>query len=114
MPALLDANHAENETLFWERLGNEAVREGSWKLVRYYSDIRDYNNETKRGPGSGMRTGRWELYNLDQDTNEQQDLAVEQPERVAELVAKHQAWAKRVGVIPREEIAKKIAAESAP
>jgi arylsulfatase len=112
LPALLDSNHAANETLLWERLGNEAVRDGRWKLVRTYNDLRDYNAQTKRGPGSGPRTGNWELYDLDTDPNETHDLAAQHPERVVELSAKHAAWSKRIGVIPREEISQKIAAEA--
>jgi arylsulfatase len=106
LPALLDSNHATNETLFWERLGNEAVRDGRWKLVRTYNDIRDYNAQTKRGPGSGPRTGPWDLYDLDTDPNETHDLAAQQSEKVTSLVSQHEAWAKRIGVVPREEIAK--------
>ncbi len=108
LPALLDHNHANHETLFWERLGNEAVRDGRWKLVRSYNDIRDYNAKTKRGPGSGVRSGKWELYDLDTDPNETHDLAVLEPQKVAEISARHQAWSVRVGVIPREEIAAKL------
>ncbi|HCN76799.1 MAG TPA: hypothetical protein DIT13_06345 [Verrucomicrobiales bacterium] len=54
---MLDPNHAANETLFRERLGNEVVRDGRWKLVRCCNDIRDYNPQTKRGSGSGTHTG---------------------------------------------------------
>jgi arylsulfatase len=108
LPALLDANHAANETLFWERLGNEAVRDGRWKLVRYYNDIRDYNRETKRGPGTGERMGQWELYDLDTDPNETRDLATQQSKKIASLVAQYDGWSKRVGVVPREEIAKRL------
>lgn len=109
LPALLDPGHAANETLFWERLGNEAVRDGRWKLVRCYNEIRDYNARTKRGPGSGTRTGSWELYDLDTDPNETRDLAAQHPERVAEIIARHATWSQRVGVIPREQIAAKLA-----
>jgi arylsulfatase len=111
LPALLDASHAANETLFWERLGNEAVRDGRWKLVRFYNDLRSYDAKTKRGPGSGQRTGAWELYDLDTDPNETRDLAAQHPERVADLAKQHAAWAKRIGVIPREDIAAKLSAD---
>lgn len=111
LPALLDPNHAANETLFWERLGNEAVRDGRWKLARYYNDLRSYDARTKRGPGSGERTGKWELYDLDADPNETRDLAAREPDKVAELAAHHRAWSQRVGVIPRETIAAKLSAD---
>ncbi len=34
--------------------------------------------------------------------------AAQQPEKVTSLVSQHEAWAKRVGVIPREQIVKQI------
>jgi arylsulfatase A-like enzyme len=95
LPALLDASHADNEPLFWERMGNSAVRDGRWKLVRSYS-----RTLARVGP----RTGDWELYDLEADPNEKQDLAPLQSDKVRELVAHYEAWEKRVGVIPREEI----------
>jgi len=70
------------EPLFWEHEGNRAVREGRWKLVA-------------KGPRSG-----WELYDLDADRSELRDLAEQQPERVKELVAAWETWAKRARVIP--------------
>jgi len=105
LPALLDPTHAAPETLCWERLGNEAVRDGRWKLVRAYSAVRNYNPVTKRGPGDGPRTGRWELYDLEADPGESCDLAAAEPERVAELAARYARWAEEVGVVPRERIA---------
>lgn len=111
LPALLDPGHATNEMFFWERLGNEAVRDGRWKLVRSYNDIRDDDATTRRSPGSGPRTGAWELYDLDSDPNETRDLAALLPEKVAALSALHASWSRRVGVIPREQIAASLASQ---
>ncbi len=99
LPALLDASHSDNEPLFWERMGNAAVRDGRWKLVRSYS-----RTLSRFGP----RTGDWELYDLDADPNEVHDLALLQPEKVRELVTHYEAWEKRVGVVPREQIMSRI------
>jgi arylsulfatase len=41
---------------------------------------------------------RWELYNLAADRSETNDLAREQPERLAAMVAEWERWAKCVGV----------------
>ena len=68
--------------LFWEHEGNRAIRTGSWKLVA-------------KGPGA-----KWELYDLDTDRTESSDLASKQPEKVNELAAKWEVWAKRVNVLP--------------
>jgi len=56
-----------------------AVRAGDWRLVRIYED------------------GRRELYNLRDDAGETTDRAVEEPDRVASLTRKLDAWLESVG-----------------
>jgi arylsulfatase len=68
--------------LYWEHEGNRAVRVGDWKLVA-------------KGPA-----GPWELYDLQADRTEMNDLATQQPEMVKELAAKWEAWAHRAHVLP--------------
>lgn len=84
LPALRGQDMAP-AALFWEHIGNAAVRRDPWKLVREYP-------------------GEWELYDIRSDRSEQEDLSAEYPEIVAELSAEYEAWARRVGVIPREQI----------
>ncbi len=72
---------SDGETLYWEHIGNAAIRRGRWKLVR---DSR----------------GEWELYDMDTDRTELHDLAATHPEMVDELSAQWRRWADRVGVIP--------------
>jgi arylsulfatase A-like enzyme len=78
----------DREAIYWEHEGNRAVRVGDWKLV------------AKHG-------GEWELYDLAKDRIEAQDLAPLLSERVKELTAKYQAWAKRALVEPWPVAAKK-------
>lgn len=76
---------AEQRALFWEHEGNAGVRRGPWKLVRKY--------------------GRsWELYDIDADRAERNDLATQHPQVVAELAAAYEEWAHRCGVIPRARV----------
>ncbi|MCS6850610.1 MAG: arylsulfatase [Gemmataceae bacterium] len=103
VPFLLDPNKEYRPTLFWERMGNSAVREGRWKLVRYYNDSRV--KEVSFGP----RTGKWELFDLATDPNERSNLVEKHPDIAARLRAQYEAWEQRVGVVPRERIMERIA-----
>ncbi|MEO1525954.1 MAG: arylsulfatase [Planctomycetota bacterium] len=76
-----------SRTLFWQHENHSAVRVGNWKLV---TD----NDRTTKG---------WELYDLNQDRSESEDLATEFPGRVKELMDKWSAWADRVGATPFPE-----------
>ncbi len=75
----------ERKPMFWEHEGNAAVRIGRWKLVKRYPQA-------------------WELYDMDADRTELHDLATAEPDRVADMAARYDAWAARCGVIPREKI----------
>jgi arylsulfatase len=81
----LQAELPERPPMFWEHEGNCAVRIGKWKLVRKHP-------------------GPWELYDMDADRTELDDLAAQHPERVRDMAAQYEAWAQRCGVIPREQI----------
>lgn len=70
------------EGLFWEHEGNRAVRAGKWKLVA-------------KGP-----RGAWELYDMENDRTELNDLAAREPERARDLAARWETWAKRAKVLP--------------
>jgi arylsulfatase A-like enzyme len=71
--------------MFWEHEGNRAVRDGKWKLVSRFPD-------------------RWELYDMEADRSELNDLASRQPERVKQMTAQYDAWAKKMGIIPWSEV----------
>jgi len=90
----------EDRPLFWERMGNEAVRLGGWKLVRDYNGGTESGNVNPRGP----RTGQWQLFDVSADPGETRDLIGLHPERATELYSLYRAWANRVDVIPREII----------
>ncbi len=78
-PALAGSPIERAEPLFWEHEGNRAVRVGDFKLV------------SKHG-------GEWELYDIVADRTEMNNLAEQQPDRVAELTKLWTSWSKRVGV----------------
>ncbi len=80
-----------HDGIFWEHQGNRAVRMGRWKLV------------AKRVSASAG-VGPWELYDLESDRSELNDLAGEMPERVADLERAWLAWGARVGWVPFEDL----------
>jgi arylsulfatase A-like enzyme len=82
---VLAGDRPSRPPMFWEHEGNAAMRDGKWKLVRKYP-------------------GPWELYDMEQDRTELNDLAARHPERVAAMTREYEAWAQRCGVIPREKI----------
>lgn len=85
MLPLLRGEDDPERTLLWEHEGNAGVRRGGWKLVRKYRQD-------------------WELYDIDADRSELDDLAGDHPDVVAELAAEYEAWADRCGVIPRDRV----------
>jgi arylsulfatase len=83
-------------------MGNEAVRQGRWKLVRAYGAVTEDGNISETGP----RIGEWELYDTTSDPGETTNLAAQHPERVKSMTRLFETWTTRVGVVPREEIVK--------
>jgi arylsulfatase len=69
------------QPIFWEHEGNRAVRDGKWKLV-------------------AKENQPWELYDIEADRTEMNDLAAKHPDKVKELAAKWDAWAARAKVAP--------------
>jgi len=113
LAAWRDPAHDEPRTLFFEHNGNRAVRQGDWRLVRTYHPLdwvpgalRDssgmpfpeYYAETHGIepplPPFNARplTGEWELYNVEIDRSEMNNLADQYPEKVAELAALFDAF----------------------
>jgi len=81
VPAFAD-NPIKREAIYWEHEGNRAIRVGKWKLVA----------KGKKGP--------WELYDLDADRTETDNLAAVHPDRVKQMAAMWQHWAERANVLP--------------
>lgn len=72
----------EHHPIGWEHQGNRGFRDGNWKLV-----------ERKN---SGVE---WELYHMEADRSEQNDLASEYPQVMRSMIFKYEEWANRVGVV---------------
>jgi arylsulfatase A-like enzyme len=94
LPALRGGD-ANAVPLYWEHVGNAAIRVGRWKLVRDHP-------------------GAWELYDIEQDRTELDDRADERPVLTAELAHQWQQWADRVGVLDWHEMLARYRDEGRP
>ena len=75
----------EERTLYWEHEGNRAVRKGNYKLV-------------------AMHDAPWELYDMNKDRSELNDLSKKMMGKAKELRLLYEAWAKRVGALSWNEV----------
>jgi len=76
---LKSIDQKESDPIFWEHVGNRAVRHGDWKLV------------AKKG-------APWELYNLREDRTETINLFEKNKEIANEMISSYEKWAQEVGV----------------
>ena len=89
-PAFVGKSLERVEPIFVEHETNAFVRDGKWKLVgREVSTI------------GGTRQDRWELYDMELDRTETDNLVSRMPGKVKELAGKWEEWAARVQVYPR-------------
>jgi len=79
-----DSPRTDQDVLAWEVFGNRAVRQGNWKL-RW--EIRP------------LGTGDWELFDLAADPGELKNLAAERPDKVKEMIALWDDYARNNNVI---------------
>ena len=78
---LLNGNEKEREKpLFWEHEGNCAVRNKIWKLVKKYPSD-------------------WELYNMEEDRTELNDLSSGNETIKRKLIGQYEEWAEKCGAL---------------
>ena len=84
-------NLTRTSPIFWEHQSNRAVRYGKWKLVQSREDDDDECDPQQGG---------WELYNMEEDRTELNDLAPLNKDIVKEMAKLWTDWALKVGVKP--------------
>jgi arylsulfatase A-like enzyme len=91
--SILDAADAPptNTLQYFEMAGSRALFSDGWKAVCRHQKDADYDTEP------------WELYQLDDDPSECNDLAPTMPDKLAELIALWWVEADRHGVMPLDD-----------
>jgi len=90
VPLLRGGKRQPHDALYWEHEGNRAVRAGKWKLV---------SRRPTPWKFPGEKPGPWELYDMETDRTEMNNLAEKYPDRAKEMAALYDAWAARSGVL---------------
>ena len=84
----------EPRAIYLAHQGNKAIRMGKWKAVSGgilngpYGDWKTYNSLP------------WQLYNMEEDRSELKDLSAEYPEKIKEMAALWEKWARETQVYP--------------
>ena len=80
LPIFQAKKRPPHKTLYWEWAGNRSLRERQWKLCW----------------DKGIK--KWELYNVETDRTETNDLAQYNRKRVKDMSEAWYAWAEKTGV----------------
>jgi arylsulfatase len=83
-----DAVPTARTSQYFEMFGHRAIWSKGWKAVTYHQ------------AGLPLDADEWELYHLDRDFSEMHDLAVTEPDRLAEMIDLFWSEAERYGVLP--------------
>jgi arylsulfatase len=86
-PAFTGGKVNRRDALYWEHEGNRAIRDGRWKLVSKFPD-------------------KWELFDLEADRTEMNNLVNRHPDRAEQMVAQYEKWARRAQVQPWDAVQK--------
>ena len=77
---------------YFETVGQRAIWQDGWKAVTFHTRGTHFDSDV------------WELYDLDRDLAEIDNLAEEHPEKLKEMVALWWREAKRYGVLPLDDL----------
>ena len=98
LPIFEGGQREGHEALYWNQAGLWcAVRKGKWKLVSpdYWINYRPWRldgGETSARPATSDAQTIWELYDMEADRTESNDLAEQHPDLVKEMAEMYVAW----------------------
>jgi arylsulfatase len=81
IPVFRNGTRVGHDCICIEHEGNRCCKKGKWKIT-------------------ALANQPWELYDMEEDRSETNNLAAVYPEKVAELEADYNAWAQKCGVRP--------------
>jgi len=96
LPVFAD-DELDREAIYWEHEGNRAVRMGKWKLISKASKKKSFLWDKV----DELALSDWELYDMEKDRTETQNIAATQPDLVAKMADMWLVWGKRTGIVPR-------------
>ena len=76
---------------YFEMFGHRGLWRDGWKAVAYHP------------PGTPFENDKWELFQLDRDFSEVDDLAAKQPDRLAEMIKTWWSEAEKHNVLPLDD-----------
>lgn len=82
---------SRHETQYYEMLGHRAIYHNGWKAIAWHLRNSDWNDD------------KWELYKVDEDFNELNDLAAKHPEKLREMQERWWAEAGKYNVLPLDD-----------
>ncbi|MFO1160766.1 MAG: arylsulfatase [Reyranellaceae bacterium] len=82
---------SKSKPQYFEMFGHRGLVQGGWKAVSFHP------------PGSPFDRDKWELYHLDRDFNEVDDLAEREPDRLKAMIEEWWRQAERCKVLPLDD-----------
>nr|WP_231663729.1 arylsulfatase [Pseudanabaena sp. 'Roaring Creek'] len=92
------ATASTHKTQYFEMLGNRAIYDRGWVAAARHGRL-----PWERVSNTTFDEDKWELYHIDRDFSESQDLAQEHPQKLAELQGLFLKEAKKYQVLPLDD-----------
>ena len=82
---------SRHDTQYFEMIGHRALYHKGWKAVAFHTANTDFEKD------------KWELYKVDEDFSENNDLAAKNPEKLREMIERWWSEAGKFNVLPLDD-----------